>query len=138
MPNILTYPTRNANASANSKDPSKVFDGNNFDVNPCLQDRYYSENRSGADERSSVEFDFEDGWMTNDPYFADDYGLPIQPFTEDDLRFLRDFILSSAMYVEQLESLLCDTSDDFWEAREHAYRIITALLIRHYEYELDG
>ena len=53
MPNILTYPTRNANASANSKDPSKVFDGNNFDVNPCLQDRYYSENRSGADERSS-------------------------------------------------------------------------------------
>jgi len=76
-------------------------------------------------------------WNFDDEQFSEDYGLPIQPFTEDDLRFLRDFILSTAMYVEQLESLLCDTSDDFWEAREQAYRIITALLIRHYEYELE-
>jgi hypothetical protein len=80
--------------------------------------------------------------MTDDEEFAEDYGLsptmPIAPFTEDDLRFLRDFILGTALYVEQLESLICDPSDDFWEAREHAYRIITALLIRHYEYELEG
>ncbi len=67
-----------------------------------------------------------------------DLDLPINSLTEDDLRFLRDFILSSAMYVEQLEAFLCDSSDDFWEAREQAYRIITALLIRHYEYELEG
>jgi hypothetical protein len=131
MPNILTYPTRNANASCNP-------DVNNLEENLYLYDRYYAENRSCSDERSSAEFDFEDGWMTDNPEYADNYGLPIEPFTEDDLRFLRDFILSSAMYVEQLEGLLCDTSDDFWEAREHAYRIITALLIRHYEYELDG
>jgi hypothetical protein len=73
----------------------------------------------------------------DDPDFAEGYGLPINTLTEDDLRFLRDFILSSAMYVEQLEAFLCDSSDDFWQAREHAYRIITALLIRHYEYELE-
>jgi len=125
MPNILDYPTRNANASCNS-------DRNNFEDNPSKRDRFL------AQDRSSAEFDFEDSWMTDGPDFAEGYGLPIQPFTEDDLRFLRDFILSSAMYVEELESLICDTSDDFWEAREHAYRIITALLIRHYEYELEG
>jgi hypothetical protein len=76
--------------------------------------------------------------FVDDPEFADGFGLPINSLTEDDLRFLRDFILSSAMYVEQLEAFLCDSSDDFWEAREQAYRIITALLIRHYEYELEG
>ena|ERR1019366_2358537 len=76
--------------------------------------------------------------LVDDPEFAEGFGLPINSLTEDDLRFLRDFILSSAMYVEQLEAFLCDTSDDFWEAREQAYRIITALLIRHYEYELEG
>jgi hypothetical protein len=69
--------------------------------------------------------------------FAEGYGLPIHSLTEDDLRFLRDFILSSAMYVEQLEAFLFGSSDDFWQAREQAYRIITALLIRHYEYELE-
>ena len=76
--------------------------------------------------------------FVDEPDFAEGYGLPISSLTEEDLRFLRDFILSSAMYVEQLESFLCDSSDDFWEAREQAYRIITALLIRHYEYELEG
>ena len=76
--------------------------------------------------------------FVDDPDFAEGFGLPISTLTEDDLRFLRDFILSSAMYVEQLEAFLCNTSDDFWEAREQAYRIITALLIRHYEYELEG
>lgn len=80
----------------------------------------------------------DDPEFVDEPEFADGYGLPINSLTEDDLRFLRDFILSSAMYVEQLESFLCDSSDDFWEAREQAYRIITALLIRHYEYELEG
>ncbi len=64
--------------------------------------------------------------------------LPISPFTEDDLRFLRDFILGTAMYVEQLEAIASEQSDEFWQAREHAYRIVTAVLIRHYEYELEG
>ncbi len=85
-----------------------------------------------------------DSAFVDEEDFAEDFGasstmfLPITPFTEDDLRFLRDFILGTAMYVEQLESLVCDQSDDFWQAREHAYRIITALLIRHYKYELEG
>jgi len=86
--------------------------------------------RQGNAARRDFDYDGED--------FADDFGLPITPFTEDDLRFLRDFILGSAMYVEELESVVYKTSDDFWEAREHAYRIITALLIRHYEYEMEG
>ncbi len=81
---------------------------------------------------------FDDERFVDEPEFAEGYGLTITSLTEDDLRFLRDFILSSAMYVEQLEAVLCDSSDDFWEAREQAYRIITALLIRHYEYELEG
>jgi|GEM_PF-3915332 hypothetical protein len=87
-----------------------------------------------ADSFHRSDRDFE----IDDEEFAEGYGLPIAPFTEEDLRFLRDFILSTALYVEQLEAFVCDSSDDFWEAREHAYRIITALLIRQYEYELEG
>ncbi len=85
-----------------------------------------------------------DSAFVDEEEFAEGFGasstmsLPITPFTEDDLRFLRDFILGTAMYVEELESLASEQSDDFWEAREHAYRIITALLIRHYEYELEA
>ena len=55
---------------------------------------------------------------------------------EEDLRFLRDFILSSAMYVEQLESLLMQTNDEFWVSREQAYRIVVGELIPCYEAEL--
>ena len=73
----------------------------------------------------------------DDEDLAEDYGLPIEPFTEEDLRFLRDFILGTAMYVEQLEAIANEQSDEFWQAREHAYRIITAVLIRHYEYVLE-
>ncbi len=74
----------------------------------------------------------------NDPNRADDPGLPITPFTEEDLRFLRDFVLGTAMYGEELEAIASGQSDEFWQAREHTYRIIAALLIRHYEYELEG
>ena len=85
---------------------------------------------------------FADDSFLFDPFvdeeeFAEDYGLPIEPFSEGDLRFLRDFILSSALYVEQLEGYICDSSDEFWQAREHAYKIITSLLIRQYEYEME-
>lgn len=55
---------------------------------------------------------------------------------EADLRFIRDFILGSAAYVEELENTVCDRSDEYWEAREHAYRIITGLLIELYKYEM--
>ena len=55
---------------------------------------------------------------------------------EADLRFVRDFILGSATYVEELENAVCDRSDEYWEAREHAYRIITSLLIDVYRYEM--
>ena len=37
---------------------------------------------------------------------------------EADLRFVRDFILGSATYVEELENAVCDRSDEYWEARE--------------------
>ena len=60
------------------------------------------------------------------------------PVIESDLRFLRDFILHCALYIEELEADAEDTSPDFWEAREHAYRIITSLLVDVYRYERDG
>ncbi|MFI5201074.1 MAG: hypothetical protein ACHQNE_01645 [Candidatus Kapaibacterium sp.] len=91
-------------------------------------------------EEPDSAFDFDptlDPLFTDNEEFAENFGLPITPFTEDDLRFLRDFILGTAMYVEELESVVSEQSDEFWQAREHAYRIITALLIRHYEYELE-
>lgn len=49
---------------------------------------------------------------------------------EEDLRFLRDFILATAMYVEELEEKLLVQQDTFWTAREHAYQIILRELIR--------
>ncbi|MDP4198319.1 MAG: hypothetical protein Q8922_04625 [Bacteroidota bacterium] len=79
------------------------------------------------------EFDYDD------PELGDLFLDTPDPFRdESDLRFLRDFILSCALYVEELESALCDRSDNFWEAREHAYRIITSLLIDVFRYEMAG
>jgi hypothetical protein len=52
-------------------------------------------------------------------------------YDESDLRFLRNFILNAGEYVEELESIAGDTSDDFWQAREHAYKIVTAILMDH-------
>ncbi len=81
---------------------------------------------------------FGGGFENDGGEFDDDIANDFEcPFTEGDLRFLRDFILSSAMYVEELESLVCDSSDDFWEAREHAYRIVTSMLITHFLYEME-
>jgi hypothetical protein len=50
-----------------------------------------------------------------------------------DLDYLRFFIIHSADYVEELESAVCDRSDEFWDSREHAYRIITGMLIDQWE-----
>ena len=46
-----------------------------------------------------------------------------------DLHFLREYILNTAAYIESLESELGDTSEEFWQEREQAYRIVTDLLI---------
>jgi hypothetical protein len=123
MSNRPTYPAPRKTRSnlADSTPRSYTLDDLSDIPSPLICDCFVDENR-----------------FVDDPDFADGFGLPINSLTEDDLRYLRDFILSSAMYVEQLEAFLCDSSDDFWEARELAYRIITALLIRHYEYELEG
>jgi hypothetical protein len=58
------------------------------------------------------------------------------PSFSEDINYLREFILSTALYVEELENSICDRSDEFWEAREHAYRIITGLLIDLYRYDM--
>jgi hypothetical protein len=124
---MSNYPLFSAPKTTRSRMSSDARDS--FQESPRAYDLdEYLDHLCQVDKRSFVD----------DPEFAEAYGLPINSLTEDDLRFLRDFILSSAMYVEQLEAFLSDTSDDFWEAREQAYRIITALLIRHYEYELEG
>jgi len=76
--------------------------------------------------------------------FEDDIDQPeMENFDDDDhfaenINYLREFILSSALYVESLENAVCDRSDEYWEAREHAYRIITAMLIDLYQYETEG
>ena len=57
-------------------------------------------------------------------------------FSPEDIRVLRDFVINSALYVEQLENEVCERSDEFWEAREHAYRIVTGLLIDLYQFEM--
>ena len=55
----------------------------------------------------------------------------------DDLRYLRDFILNCSLYVIDLESAIGEEHKEFWEAREHAYRIISSLLSDLYRFELD-
>jgi hypothetical protein len=55
----------------------------------------------------------------------------------EDINYIRDFIVGSALYVEELETQISERSDDFWESREHAYRIITGLLIDLYQYEMS-
>ncbi|HWF43757.1 MAG TPA: hypothetical protein VG537_03855 [Candidatus Kapabacteria bacterium] len=54
----------------------------------------------------------------------------------EDINYIRDFIVGSALYVEELENQISERSDDFWESREHAYRIITGLLIDLYQFEM--
>jgi len=56
-------------------------------------------------------------------------------YDERDLRFLRDFILNMGDYVEELESIAGDTSDDFWQAREHAYRIAATMLEDYFTFQ---
>jgi hypothetical protein len=53
----------------------------------------------------------------------------IPSISMEDLDYLRYFIIHSANYVEELESAVCERSDLFWDAREHAYRIVTSMLI---------
>lgn len=81
------------------------------------------------------EIDYDDPEVDFDDLFSDSDELIRD---ESELRFLRDFILSCALYVEELECALCDRSEEFWEAREHAYRIITGLLVDVFRYELAG
>ena len=81
---------------------------------------------------------FNDEALFDDEAFARGFGFPSITLSEEDFRFLRDFILGSAMYVEQLENLVSESSDEFWEAREHAYRLITNALIGFYEYEMKS
>ena len=83
----------------------------------------------------SNEFDYDDPEIDFGDPFPESPELLLD---ESELRFLRDFILSCALYVEELECALSDRSDEFWEAREHAYRIITSLLIDVFRYEMAG
>lgn len=84
---------------------------------------------NGAD-RVGNEFDYDD------PDFCELYGPMDEPWmNEVGLRALRDFILNCSDYVAQLERRLGDERLEFWEAREHAYHIVSQLLIELYEQE---
>jgi hypothetical protein len=45
--------------------------------------------------------------------------------TSGDLHFMTDFINDSGFYIEHLESLIGEDLMDFWQAREHALRLLT-------------
>ena len=47
----------------------------------------------------------------------------------EELEFLARFIQGTAFYAETLEEYLGEPLEDFWEAREHAYHIITTYLL---------
>ena len=54
---------------------------------------------------------------------------PTDGLNAKELEFLANFISGTAFYVESLEEYLGETLGDFWQAREHAYHIITGLLL---------
>ena len=73
------------------------------------------------------EFDYDD------PDLMDLYE-PEEPWADvDDIRFVRDFILNSSLYISDLEAALGEARHEFWEAREHAYRIVSQILSDLYE-----
>jgi hypothetical protein len=73
----------------------------------------------------------DDGFL--DVPMSDEDLTDVPEISLHDLDYLRFFVIHSADYVEELESAVCERSDTFWEAREHAYRIITGLLIDQWE-----
>jgi len=99
----------------------------------------YTDSLPGFDSDPDLDENFDLSQVDDNP-FAYSNTNPSEMcdiLTEEDLRFLRDFILGMGMYVDQLESLLSDTSEEFWQAREHAYRIVTNMLIKNFLYELE-
>jgi hypothetical protein len=79
-------------------------------------------------------FDVDDGFQ--DVPVSSDELTDVPQVSMEDLDYLRYFIIHSANYVEELESAVCERSDIFWDAREHAYRIVTGLLIDVWEAQL--
>jgi hypothetical protein len=72
------------------------------------------------------EFDYDDPEID----FLDDEETKTElPDVTDDLRYLRDFILQCALYINELEMHAGYEDPAFWEAREHAYQIVTSLLV---------
>jgi hypothetical protein len=53
----------------------------------------------------------------------------IDEFEREELEFLAQFIQGTAFYIESLEEAIGESLDDFWQAREHAYHIITTYLV---------
>ena len=73
------------------------------------------------------EFDYDDPDMMD--LFADE-----EPWANtEDIIFVRDFILNSSLYIFDLEAALgsayASEQHEFWEAREHAYQIVSKLLV---------
>jgi hypothetical protein len=54
---------------------------------------------------------------------------PTDGLSGKELEFLANYISGTGFYVESLEEYLGETLGDFWQAREHAYHIITGLLL---------
>ena len=92
-----------------------------FGMDGFCASEYYHNKKMGSCLRPDAGTVQEEGMSRTEP------ALAITPLEAD---FLADFIANSAFYVEQLEDLVGEEMIDFWQCREHAYRIITQLLIR--------
>jgi hypothetical protein len=80
------------------------------------------------------EFDFDDPDLMDIELFAQQ-----KPWANsDDIKAVRDFILNCSLYITDLETAIGEARQEFWEAREHAYRIISALLIDLNQYDCEG
>ena len=93
---------------------------------PAEPPRHHAAGRSEMlddDYSNDREFQHEE----RDPFHVHPYGL--NELEREELEFLARFIQGSAFYAESLEEYLGEPLEDFWEAREHAYHIVTTYLI---------
>ncbi len=70
-----------------------------------------------------------DRYLGTNPIEKAALARPTDGLSGKELEFLANFISGTGFYVESLEEYLGESLGDFWQAREHAYHIITGLLL---------
>jgi hypothetical protein len=125
--NIPSFPHPRTNRFSNTVPPSK----SNVQVSVPSPVFHRSLRNANVDEPSpqpgfAAEFRNEQYEQEN-PFDLDCYEM--NEVEREELEFLARFIQGTAFYAETLEEYLGEPLEDFWEAREHAYHIITTYLL---------